>query len=652
MKTQNEKSGMNVLIVEDSRTQAEFLQHILENEGYRVIVAVNGSQALEKIKIERPTIVLTDIVMPEMDGYELCRAIKQNENFADIPVILVTQLFDPADLIKGLDAGANNIIIKPFEPKHVISRITSTLQSLAYPDSGDASAALEVSLDGRTHLIPASQLRSSAILLSTYDLALKKNAELQDANERLAVMNENLQQAVDSLQRSNEKILASLTSENPSCTIEPHILLSERKMKEHSWTDPACSYPDGNATEYPSVGLDITEKEELVLKIRESEERYRNVVEDQTEFICRFTPDGIITFVNDAYCRYFGLNKSVCIGSPHKVLLPDEDIGLMKQHLASLTLENPTGTIEHRILLPDGKIRWHFWTDRACFGADGKVTEYQSVGIDTTEKQEQAQKMRESEDRFRMITELSPFPISILDSSGNFQYLNKKFEQLFGYTILDIPTQKEWLSKAFPECTERMKAIYDRKQDLVCTDWDSVKPQLFPIRCKDGTVRQIHFCPITLANGELFVVYEDLTDKTESDRLRSVLVSIVNSSHDAIIGKSLDGTILSWNKAAERYYGYLAEEVIGKSIEIIIPPELRVHIPLFLQRIRNGEIIDRFDTIRVRKDGSRVEVCITISPIRDEEGHIVGISTIAQNIAERKKYEVSRMFNEQVLHRR
>ncbi|MDO9550342.1 MAG: PAS domain S-box protein [Methanoregula sp.] len=652
MKTHNENSGVNILVVEDSRTQAEYLKHILENEGYRVFVAVNGNQALEQIKIEKPAIVLTDIMMPEMDGYALCRAIKQDENIAHIPVILVTQLFDPADLVKGLEAGANNIIIKPFESNHVISRITSTLQSPAYPDSGDASAALEVSLNGSTHLIPASQFRTPAILLSSYDLAIKKNADLQEANERLAVMNENLQQNVDALQRANENILTSLSSANLSGMIEPRALPTDRKTGEHSWMDHAGSDTEGNATEHPSVGLDTKEKEELILKIRESEERYRNVVEDQTEFICRFTPDGIITFVNDAYCRYFGLNKSVCIGSPHKVLLPDEEIQFMKQHLASLTPENPTGTIEHRILLPDGKIRWHFWTDRACFGADGKVTEFQSVGIDTTEKQEHVQKIRESEDRFRMITELSPFPISILDSSGNFQYLNKKFEQLFGYTISDIPTQKEWLSKAFPECTERMNAIYNAKQDLVCTDWGVVKPRLFPVTCKNGTVRQMHFCPITLANGEQFVVYEDLTDKTESDRLRSVLVSIVNSSQDAIIGKSLDGTILSWNKSAERYYGYLAEEVIGKSIEIIIPQELRVHIPLFLQRIRNGEIIDRFDTIRLRKDGSRVGVCLTLSPIRDEEGRIVGISTIAQNIAEREKSEISRMFRQQVLHRR
>jgi PAS domain S-box-containing protein len=251
-----------------------------------------------------------------------------------------------------------------------------------------------------------------------------------------------------------------------------------------------------------------------------------------------------------------------------------------------------------------------------------------------------------------MITELSPFPISIIDSAGNFKYVNKTFEQLFGYTLDEITPGKDWLQKIFPDLTERTKAINTWKQGCGQEAWNEGKSQLFPVTCKDGTIRQIHYCPITLTGGEQCVVYEDLTDKTESERLRSVLVSIVNSSNDAIIGKTLDGTILSWNKAAERYYGYLAEEVIGKSIQIIIPPELRVHLPLFLQRVANGEIIDRFDTIRVRKDGSRIEVCVTLSPVKDKEGRIIGISTIAQNIAERKKADVSRMFRQQVLHRR
>lgn len=488
MKTPDDNSRLKILVVEDSRTQAEYLLHILEKEGYRAILAVNGNEALEIIRTDRPTMVLTDIVMPEMDGYVLCSAIKKNQDTADIPVILVTQLFDPPDLMKGLEAGANDIIIKPFKPEHVISRITSTLRSLEHQDSDGANHTLEVSFDGETHRIPEDQLRTPAIILSSYNAAMRKNAELQETNERLAVTNEDLLQKVENLEQEKEKFLSSRMPENSGGSIEP-------------------------ATTPP--------------------------------------------------------------------------------------YQNPT-----------------------------------------------------PEDRFRMITELSPFPISIIDSSGNYQYVNKKFQQVFGYTISDIPRGKDWPSREFTVKPERTNTISNGRPDRMNAEWGVLMSRIIPVTCKDGTVRQIRFCPVILAGGEQFVVYEDLTDKTESDRLRSVLASIVNSSNDAIIGKNLDGTILSWNRAAERYYGYLAEEVIGKSIEIIIPPELRVHIPLFLERVANGEIIDRFDTIRLRKDGSRIGVCVTLSPIKDDEGRIFGISTIAQNIADREKTEAGRMFRQQVLHSR
>jgi PAS domain S-box-containing protein len=184
--------------------------------------------------------------------------------------------------------------------------------------------------------------------------------------------------------------------------------------------------------------------------------------------------------------------------------------------------------------MPDGSVRWQFWTDHACFDANGNITEYQSVGMDTTEKQEQARKIRESEERYRMITEFSPFPISLNDRAGNFQYLNKRFIQVFGYTLADIPTELDWFSIAFPDRKERMNAIRAWKKGRGHEEQCEGKPLIFPVRCKNGTLRQIHFCPITLFNGEQFVVYEDFTDKTESERLRSVLASIVNTSDDAI----------------------------------------------------------------------------------------------------------------------
>jgi PleD family two-component response regulator len=203
MKTHKGNGGIKILVVEDSRTQAEYLRHILEKEGYPVALAVNGIDALEQIKIGRPTIVLTDILMPEMDGYELCRAIKKDKNLSDIPVILVTQLFDPADMIKGLEAGADNIIIKPFEPDHVMFRINSTLQTLGHSSSDDTGASPEMPCDDPAHPVPASQVRTPTILLTSYDLAIRKNAELQEANGHLTIVNEDLQRANENLLQEN-----------------------------------------------------------------------------------------------------------------------------------------------------------------------------------------------------------------------------------------------------------------------------------------------------------------------------------------------------------------------------------------------------------------------------------------------------------------
>lgn len=203
------KNPMKLLVVEDSRTQAEYLRHILENEGYRVVLAANGIEALEQIRIDRPSLVLSDIIMPEMDGYELCRRIRSDAATAAMPVILVTQLFDPVDVIKGLEAGADNFIIKPFEPQHVYSRIHSVLQTLERPDpDGRSGAGIEVSFANSHHTITAGRLQILTILLSTYDLAVKKNTELQETHERLNAVNEELQVTVEKLKQANDDLFA------------------------------------------------------------------------------------------------------------------------------------------------------------------------------------------------------------------------------------------------------------------------------------------------------------------------------------------------------------------------------------------------------------------------------------------------------------
>jgi len=134
---------------------------------------------------------------------------------------------------------------------------------------------------------------------------------------------------------------------------------------------------------------------------------------------------------------------------------------------------------------------------------------------------------------------------------------------------------------------------------------------------------------------------------SDAKALRSHLAAIVTSSDDAIISKSLDGIILSWNRGAERMFGYTAEEIVGKSVTILIPPEQIDEEPIILERIRRGERIDHFQTVRVRKDGRRLDISLTVSPVRNDTGRIVGASKVARDITQQKRIEAQSRASEQ-----
>ena len=130
---------------------------------------------------------------------------------------------------------------------------------------------------------------------------------------------------------------------------------------------------------------------------------------------------------------------------------------------------------------------------------------------------------------------------------------------------------------------------------------------------------------------------------------RALLAAIVDSSDDAIVSKTLDGRIRSWNRGAARLFGYQAAEIVGQPITTIIPPELHDEERQILERLKRGERIDHFETIRVRKDGRRIPVSLTVSPIRDSTGVIIGASKVARDISERKRAEYLQGESERLL---
>ncbi len=183
--TAQSNQPVEILIVEDSPTQAQRLQHILEQQGYHVTHAANGRLALDAAQRRKPALVISDVVMPEMDGYELCRRLKADAGLGDVPVILVTTLSDPGDVIRGLQCGADNFILKPYDEHHLVSRVQFVLLNREMRQVEQGGVAVEVFFNGQQHVITADRLQILNLLLSTYDAAVQRNRELARAQVEL-----------------------------------------------------------------------------------------------------------------------------------------------------------------------------------------------------------------------------------------------------------------------------------------------------------------------------------------------------------------------------------------------------------------------------------------------------------------------------------
>jgi signal transduction histidine kinase len=185
--------AIEILIVEDSRTQAERLAHMLEQHRYRLAVARNGREALAAIAERRPALVISDVVMPEMDGYELCRELKRREDLRNIPIILLTSLNDPVDVVRGLECGADNFLCKPCDEKYLLARISLILANHHLREKELTQMGVEVFFAGRKFFVTSDRLQILNLLLSTYEAAVERNRELAKTRDELHALNECLE---------------------------------------------------------------------------------------------------------------------------------------------------------------------------------------------------------------------------------------------------------------------------------------------------------------------------------------------------------------------------------------------------------------------------------------------------------------------------
>jgi PAS domain S-box-containing protein len=219
-------------------------------------------------------------------------------------------------------------------------------------------------------------------------------------------------------------------------------------------------------------------------------------------------------------------------------------------------------------------------------------------------------------------------------------HLSEEWCRIYGFDPENGPPAfEQLLQRTHPEDRAEWQGAIDRA---------IARKSDYEVECRillpDTTTKYIHTVghPVLNASGDLVQFVGSSTDITERKRAEQatrLLAAIVESSHDAIVSKSLDGVITSWNKGAERLFGYTAEEAVGQNIRLIIPPERRDEEITIVEQLTRGERIDHFETVRMRKDGSLLDVSLTISPMKDVSGRVVGASKLARDITERKRAE-------------
>lgn len=267
----------------------------------------------------------------------------------------------------------------------------------------------------------------------------------------------------------------------------------------------------------------------------------------------------------------------------------------------------------------------------------------QKVMLDAAQETEHRQTrsaLRDSAERLRAILETAVEGIITIDERGTIESFNRSAENIFGYSAAEAVGQNVKMLMPEPFRHEHDSYLKNYRETghakIIGIGREVIG------RRKDGTLfpMDLSVSEVNLANRRMFTGFvRDVTERKAAEKVLAYYAVLVESSDDAIIGKTLEGNITSWNKGAEHVFGYSKEEMIGKPIGILIPEDRQAEEPEMLARIRRGESVDHFETVRRRKDGQLIDISVTISPIRDKGGAIIGASKVARDITGRKRLE-------------
>ena len=301
------------------------------------------------------------------------------------------------------------------------------------------------------------------------------------------------------------------------------------------------------------------------------------------------------------------------------------------------------GPHSHRILRPRVGDDFSQYKEVEIRGDDpGSLTRAVSTLVDVTGRRNVEEELRKSEEQLRYMFEQTSSGIAQMDLTGRFLKVNDGYCRIVGRTsaeLMKLRMQDITHAEDLPSNVAKFVALAEGRSSNFVFEKRFIRP--------DGEHVWVnnHLSAIRNPQGEILCLAAAITDINErkrADEAHAMLVSLVESSDDAIISKDLNGIIRSWNAGAERIFGYTQQEAIGRPVTMLIPPAQSDEEHVIIERIRRGERVDHYETVRRRKDGSTVNISLTVSPIVDARGQIVGASKIARDITDRKRVEEER----------
>ena len=294
-----------------------------------------------------------------------------------------------------------------------------------------------------------------------------------------------------------------------------------------SWTNQVISDASGRIVEILSIGNDITDRKRAEEELKKSESRHRAILEDQTELICRYLPDGRLSYVNEAYARYYGKTREELINTNFVPNIPEEDMAMIEEQIRGLSPDKPVANFEHRVIMENGEVLWQHWVHRAVFGKSGEIEEYQAVGRRITKRKRVEAELEAGRAFLRKVIDTVPSPIFVKNRDGTFAMVNSAMAELYGHqpeemvgrTIMDLNPDLEEVQ----QFDEEDRTVFARARPLHIPQKTITNAQ--------GEKRWYSNTKIPLPESDqLLGVAVDITDRVEAEQERSMIESQVRHS--------------------------------------------------------------------------------------------------------------------------